>query len=115
MFKNNKNKRVAHSATPSYIIWQISIWDNFAKMSPFILATTIGILYGYGFRDWELFFDTTLIMLGIVIVCWWFWVLYTIAIILYVLEKSSIGLEQVMKDIHAVRSEIKDLIKPRNN
>ena len=111
MPNNEENtKGVALEATPRFIIWQVTLWDRFAKVSPLILLIITGALYLYGFRNWELLIDSFLIMCGVVFSVWWFWVIYTIAVIAYVIEKSRRGLEDIMKDIHSVRTDIKDLI-----
>jgi hypothetical protein len=111
MPNNEKNTQgVAHEATPKFIIWQVTLWDRFAKVSPLILLTVVNVLYINGFRQWELLIDSLLIMGGIIFSVWWFWVIYTIAVIAYVLEKSRTGLGDIMTEIKEVRKDVIDLV-----
>jgi hypothetical protein len=109
---NNKEntKGVAENATPRFILWQVTLWDRFAKISPMILSIVVGILYINGFRQWELLKDSLLIMGVIVFAVWWFWVIYTIAVIAYVLDKSSKGLVDIIGEIKEVRKDVIDLV-----
>jgi hypothetical protein len=107
---NEKPPGVADKATPNYIIWQVTLWDRFAKVSPAILTIIVVVLYLNGFRQWELLIDSLLIMGGIIFAVWWFWAIYTIAVLAYVLEKSSKGLVDVIKEIKEVRKDVVDLV-----
>jgi hypothetical protein len=98
--------------TPKFVIWQVKLWDRFAKISPVLLVLVTITLYMLGFRNWELAFDTAIIMLGIVSIVWWFWILYTIALIAYVIDRSSTRLEDVLKDIKDVRDDIYNFDRP---
>jgi hypothetical protein len=116
MPNTNKNtKGVAREATPRFIIWQITLWDRFAKISPFLLAVIITVLYLLGFRNWDLVVDTAIIMLGIVSIVWWFWILYTIALIAHIIDQSSIRLEDVLKDIRDVKDDIYNFDRPSDS
>jgi hypothetical protein len=108
--KEENTPGVAHEATPKFIIWQVTLWDRFAKVSHLILSVIVGVLYFNGFRQWELLIDSLLIMGGIVFAVWWFWVIYTIAVIAYVLDKSSRGLVDIIEEIKYVRKDVIDLI-----
>jgi len=70
------------------------------------------ILYTLGFRDWFLFFDTLFVMMGLTIIVWWFWVVYTIASIAYMVEKSSGRLRDVLTDIQSMKEEIQSFDNP---
>ena len=107
---NENPPGVADKATPNYIIWQVSLWDKFAKVSPAILTIIVIVLYLHGFRHWELFIDSIIGMGVIIFVVWWFWAIYTIAVLAYVLEKSSKGLVDVIKEIKEVRKDVVDLV-----
>jgi hypothetical protein len=111
MLDNKENTEgVTVKATPKFILWQVYLWDTFAKLSPIILSIVVGILYVNGFRNWELLWDSLLIMGGIVFAVWWFWVIYTIAVIAYVLDKSSKGLVDIIEEIKEVRKDVVDLV-----
>jgi len=105
----NKSKG---DTVPHFIIWQALIWVRFTLISPFLFLLTIMILYTLGFRDWSLFFDTMFVMMGLTIVVWWFWVVYTIASIAYMVEKSSGRLRDVLTDIQSMKEEIQSFDNP---
>ena len=105
--KNSKGDSVPH-----FIIWQALIWTRFTFVSPFLFLLTLMTLYTLGFRDWVLFFDTLFVMMGLTIVVWWFWVVYTIASIAYMVEKSSRRLQDVLTDIQDMKKEIQSFDNP---
>jgi len=105
--KNSKGGTVPH-----FIIWQALIWARFTLVSPFLFLLILMTLYTLGFRDWALFFDTLFVMMGLTIVVWWFWVVYTIASIAYMVEKSSGRLRDVLTDIQSMKEEIQSFDKP---
>ena len=105
--KNSKGDSVPH-----FIIWQALIWTRFTFVSPFLFLLTLMTLYTLGFRDWVLFFDTLFVMMGLTIVVWWFWVVYTIASIAYMVEKSSGRLQDVLTDIQDMKKEIQSFDNP---
>ena len=49
------------------------------------------------------------------IIIWWFWVVYTIASIAYMVEKSSGRLRDVLTDIQSMKQEIKSFDSPLKN
>lgn len=102
-----KNIKGGNQNIPHYIVWQSLIWARFAIISPFLISLISFSLYCAGFRSWELFFDTFIVMGVLTIIIWWFWVVYTIATIAYMIEKSSGRLKDVLIDIHEMREEIK--------
>jgi len=97
---------------PHFIIWQALIWARFTLVSPFLFLLILITLYTLGFRDWILFIDTILVMGVLVIVVWWFWVVYTIASIAYMVEKSSGRLRDVLVDIQDMKKEIQSFDHP---
>lgn len=105
--KNSKGDSVPH-----FIVWQSLIWARFTLVSPFLITLTVIILYTLGFRDWILFIDTILVMGALVIIVWWFWVVYTIASIAYMVEKSSGRLRDVLVDIQDMKKEIQSFEYP---
>ena len=105
--KNSKGDTV-----PYFIIWQALIWARFTLVSPFLFLLTLITLYTLVFRDWVLFFDTLFVMMGLTIVVWWFWVVYTIASIAYMVEKSSGRLRDVLTDIQNMKEEIQSFDNP---
>ena len=107
-----KNQEGNSQTVPYFIIWQALIWARFTLISPFLFLLTLTIFYTLGFRDWALFFDTIMAMGGLVIIVWWFWVVYTIASIAYMVEKSSGRLRDVLTDIQSMKEEIQSFDNP---
>lgn len=99
-------QKTSGDTVPYFIVWQSLIWARFTLVSPFLTALILVTLYTLGFRNWALFIDTILIMGSIVIVVWWFWVIYTIATIAYMIEKSSGRIKDVLIDIQDMKKEI---------
>ncbi len=64
-----------------YILWQVKIWDWFAKLIPIVIAIAFGAFYYLGYRDWNLVYSIGAVFFVTVAVTWWFWVIYTIAAI----------------------------------
>jgi hypothetical protein len=97
--------------TPNYIFIQAIIWDKFAKASPIIAAVAAVILYLFGFRDTELIVDTLLAMGGVTIIVWWFWIVYSVATIAYIIDRSSSNLIEVLNEIREVREEFVEITR----
>ena len=91
-----------------FIVWQVNLWDRFAKSSPFLLIFLIGLFYLLGFRDWNLFLYICLGLFVSVIIVWWFWVIYTIAVIAYTINNSGKRLTDVVEDIKEIQKTIND-------
>ena len=96
---------------PYYIIWQAIIWERFARISPVILVLSAMIFYVIGFRNWQLLIDVVLTMGLSIFIVWWFWIMYTVATIAYVIEKSSGRLKDIITDIRSVKQDIKEFGK----
>lgn len=94
---------------PKYVFYQALLWDRFARLSPFLIATSIVIFYLLGYRNWELLIDTILVFTFLFFVTWWFWVVWTIMLIASVLEKSKVNLQDIIKEVKNFREEMKDL------
>jgi hypothetical protein len=91
-----------------YVIWQVKIWDWFAKAMPFIIAIAGGSFYLLGYRDWNLVYSTGAIFFVTVAVTWWFWVIYTIAAIAIVISNSGKSIQEIIKEIKEIRKVIND-------
>jgi hypothetical protein len=94
---------------PKYVIYQATLWDRFAKISPIAILTIVGILYSLGFRNWDLVIDTILALAFLFFVTWWFWVIWTIMLIAQVLEKSKINLKDIIDEVKSVKEDLKHL------
>jgi len=107
-------KSVLSEFEKKYIIWQVKIWDWFAKAMPFIIAIAGGIFYLLGYKDWNLVYSTGAIFFVTVAVTWWFWVIYTIAAIAVVISNSGKSIQEIIKEIREIRKAINDE-KDNNN
>jgi hypothetical protein len=99
------------ASTPRLIIWQATLWDRFAKLIPIIILVTVLILYLTGEKNWDILIDGIIIFLIVFGAIWWLWIIYTVATIAVILDKSQHGLKEVIKDIKEVQKEINDIRK----
>lgn len=97
-----------------YVLWQVQVWDWFAKAMPFIIAIAGGSFYLLGYRDWNLVYSTGAIFFVTVAITWWFWVIYTIAAIAVVISNSGKSIQEIIKEIREIRKAINDE-KDNNN
>ena len=107
-----KIKTSEGDTVPHFIIWQALIWDRFARFSPITVTILVAGLYAFGFRNWELVLDAIIGMFVLTAVTWWFWVIYTIAMIAYMIDKSSKKLKDVIYDIRGIKEEIQSFDNP---
>ena len=98
---------------PKFIIWQATLWDRFAKISPLVILSSLGIFYYLGHRDWRLVIDVGSIVFISIAVTWWFWVVYTIGVIAITLNKSNKKLVDVLDEIREAQEEVYEL-RPRD-
>ena len=91
-----------------FIVWQVKIWDWFARAVPFIIAVSSVISYFIGFRDWNFLYSVCAIFFVCVAVTWWFWVIYTIATIAIVIDNSGRSLKEVIKEIKEIKKSINE-------
>lgn len=91
-----------------FIVWQVKIWDWFARAVPFIIAIASVISYFVGFRDWNFLYSVGAMFFVSVAVTWWFWVIYTIAAIAIVIDNSGKSLKEVINEIKEIKKVIND-------
>lgn len=91
-----------------FIVWQVKIWDWFARSVPFIIVFASVISYFIGFRDWNFLYSVCAIFFVCVAVTWWFWVIYTIATIAIVIDNSGKSLKEVINEIKEIKKTIND-------
>jgi len=96
-----------------YILWQVKIWDWFARATPFIFLIAATISYFLGFRDWNFLYSVGAMFFVSVAVTWWFWVIYTIATMAIIIDKSGRSLKEVITEIKEIKKSIND--KKNNN
>lgn len=97
-----------------FIVWQVKLWDRFAKSSPFLLIFLAGLFYLLGFRDWDLFLYICLGLFVSISIAWWFWVIYTVAVIAHTINNSGKKLTDVIDDIREIHRTIDDRKNRRN-
>ena len=98
---------------PKFVIWQATLWDKFAKLSPLVILSSLCIFYALGYRDWHLVINVGSIIFVTIAVTWWFWVVYTIGVIAMALNKSNKKLVDVLDEIREAQEEIHEL-RPRD-
>lgn len=91
-----------------FILWQVKIWDWFARAVPLIITVACFISYLLGFRNWNFLYSVSAIFFVTVAVTWWFWVIYTIATIAIVIDNSGKSLKEVIEEIKEIRKVIND-------
>ena len=97
-----------------FIIWQIKIWDRFAKFSPLLLLALSIFFYLLGYKDWDLFLYICLGLFISISVVWWFWVIYTIALLVHILKNSGKKLTNVIDELREINQTLDDK-KNRHN
>lgn len=98
----------------NFILWQIKIWDRFAKFSPLLLILLIAAFYLLGYRDWDLFLYVCIGIFVSITVVWWFWVIYTIALLVYTINNSGKNLVNIIEELKEINQAINDR-KNRHN
>jgi hypothetical protein len=106
-----KIKKLLSTPNTKTILLQATLWEKFAKVSPLIIILSITISYLLGERYWGLAKDIFIIMGITFAVFWWFWVIYTIAVICQILDKSQHGLKDIIIDLRDVHKEISNIRK----
>ena len=91
-----------------YIIWQVKIWDWFARATPFIFLIAAILSYTLGYRDWNFLYSVGAMFFVSVAVTWWFWVIYTIATMAIVIDNSGKSLKEIIKEIKEIKKNIND-------
>ncbi len=91
-----------------YVLWQVKIWDWFAKLSPFIILASAIIFYSLGYKDITLVYSVAAVFFVTTAVAWWFWVIYTIATIAIALDQSGKSLQEVIDEIREIRKAVND-------
>ena len=91
-----------------FVIWQVKIWDWFAKAMPFIIAIAGSGFYLLDYRDWNLIYGTGAVFFVTVAITWWFWVIYTVAAIAIMMDKSGKSLKELITEIQEIRKTIND-------
>ena len=104
-FRPDRNRISLHT---KYILWQVKIWDWFAKLSPFTIAFSAIGAYYFGYRDWNLVYSVAAIFFVTVAITWWFWVIYTIATIAIALDNSGKSLQEVIAEIKEIKKAINE-------
>ncbi len=98
----------------NFVLWQVRIWDRFAKSSPLLLLLLTGAFYLLGYRDWLLFFYVCVGLFVSIITVWWFWVIYSIATLVHIINNSEKNLTSVVEELRQINQTL-DYAKDRHN
>jgi hypothetical protein len=90
-----------------YIILQVKVWEIFFKLSPFIILSSIFILYYFNITTLNIILYAGLIFLISIFITWWIWVLYIIAALSIILYKSQSRFVEITEELNKLKSEIK--------
>lgn len=98
----------------SFVLWQVKIWDRFAKSSPLLLLLLTTAFYLLGFRDWLLFLYVCIGLFVSVTAVWWFWVIYSIASLVHIINNSEKNLTSVIEELKQINQALNHA-KDRHN
>ena len=101
-------KLESNNLDAKYVIWQVKIWDVFAKIMPAATIISLGVFYLLGYRDWNLIYSIGEVFFVTVAITWWFWVIYTIATIAVVISNSGKSIKEIIKEVKEIRKIIQD-------
>lgn len=101
-------KSESNNLEVKFVLWQVKVWDIFAKLMPFIISIALIIFYLLGYRDWNLVYSVGAVFFVTVAITWWFWVIYTIATIAVIISNSGKSIEEIIKEIRELRKIIND-------
>lgn len=90
------------------IFWQAFLWDKLAKFFPIIFIVCCTFFYLLNYRDLEFYLNVGITLIGIILIVWWFWVVYTISMIAALLESNDRDLKEIITEIKEIYKEIKD-------
>ena len=91
-----------------YILWQVNLWDWFAKASPFIISFSAIGFYFLGYKDWTLLINVFIVLGVSISIFWWFWIIYTVASIAIMLNDSGKNLEDVVIQLREIKKIVKE-------
>jgi hypothetical protein len=97
--KNNKHPE---------IIKQVENWDMYARLVPTLFLFGSGTLILLGYIEFQMAFYVGLGVFSATAICWWFWTIYTIKLLVGTLNIASDGLADVRDEFRKINKDIQE-------
>jgi hypothetical protein len=97
--KNNKHPE---------IIKQVENWDMYARLVPTLFLFGSGTLILLGYIEFQMAFYVGLGVFSATAICWWFWTIYTIKLLVGTLNIASDGLADVRDEFRKINKDIRE-------
>ena len=97
--KNNKHPE---------IIKQVENWDMYARLVPTLFLFGFGTLILLGYIEFQMVFYVGLGLFAVTAICWWFWTIYTIKLLVGTLNIASDGLADVRDEFRKINEDIRE-------
>ena len=97
--KNNKHPE---------IIKQVENWDMYARLVPTLFLFGFGTLILLGYIEFQMVFYVGLGLFAVTAICWWFWTIYTIKLLVGTLNIASDGLADVRDEFRKINKDIRE-------
>jgi hypothetical protein len=97
--KNNKHPE---------IIKQVENWDMYARLVPTLFLFGSGTLILLGYIEFQMVFYVGLGLFAVTAICWWFWTIYTIKLLVGTLNIASDGLADVRDEFRKINEDIRE-------
>ena len=97
--KNNKHPE---------IVKQVENWDMYARLVPTLFLFGSGTLILLGYIEFQMAFYVGLGVFSVTAICWWFWTIYTIKLLVGTLNIASDGLADVRDEFRKINEDIRE-------
>jgi hypothetical protein len=97
--KNNKHPE---------IIKQVENWDMYARLVPTLFLFGSGTLILLGYIEFQMAFYVGLGVFSATAICWWFWTIYTIKLLVGTLNIASDSLSDVRDEFRKINEDIQE-------
>lgn len=93
---------------------QVERWDLFAKIAPTIFLIGCFVLLAMGV-SFEIMFNIGLSGFAVTAVIWWFWAIFSIRLLIKILNRATENLFEVGNELKRVKKEYQELRNEENN
>jgi|TARA_B110000261_G_C13029437_1_gene335631 hypothetical protein len=90
------------------IIKQVENWDMYARLVPTLFLFGFGTLILLGYIEFQMVFYVGLGLFAVTAICWWFWTIYTIKLLVGTLNIASDGLADVRDEFRKINEDIRE-------
>jgi len=90
------------------IIKQVENWDMYARLVPTLFLFGSGTLILLGYIEFQMAFYVGLGVFSVTAICWWFWTIYTIKLLVGTLNIASDGLADVRDEFRKINEDIRE-------